>query len=380
MIAKLLYILPLFGGIFLLFAILVRKMAKTMRESKNVHKFRLSSAISKLWNKLAFFSPRRGTKVFNWYSDFTKYSRISVENFFRVKIVLFLMMLLIVILGKFTNISMYTKEIYTKFEYYTDMMYQYNGEITDKKLALEQELKYLNIALAQISKSEVLMLPKEDIQAKISGLIPFESENLIIPRDTVANKVYYRLYDYHSYRKMNFPFYLIISLLVGCIPELIMLIFNIFAISDTKRELRFLKKLIIVNGSIKPVDFMELLHLLIDKSRYFRKVLEDIEDKNKKNTVDNRVIYQNYIRSAKSLEVKLFYEKLDQANNYDFDQAIVNIDNEFKLEKREQIRKTRKRIDAINALGIMGYIVLIVILMMYMLIPWMNEYKGGQFF
>jgi len=171
---------------------------------------------------------------------------------------------------------------------------------------------------------------------------------------------------------------LLAALIVFFIPEIWVLIYNFFSAVDAKRELRFLKKLIIVNGSIKPVDFMELLSLLIDKSKHYKKTLKEIEDLNKKNTIDNRAIYSTYIRNAKDLNIKLFFEKLDQANNYDFDQAILNIENEFKLEKREQIRQIRKQIGVINIFGIVGYMVLIVILIMYLLTPWLQSYSMNQ--
>ena len=38
--------------------------------------------------------------------------------------------------------------------------------------------------------------------------------------------------------------------------------------------------------------------------------------------------YGNYISLEKDIDKKLFYEKLDEANNYDFDKAIINIKNE----------------------------------------------------
>ncbi len=123
---------------------------------------------------------------------------------------------------------------------------------------------------------------------------------------------------------------------------------------------------------------MELLDILIDRSRYYKGMLQEIQDANKRNNIDNKAIYSAYISSAKDLDTKLFYEKLDQANNYDFDQAILNIQNEFKMEKREQARKVKKRIDLINILGIMVFMILIVIMIMYLLIPWMRSYNLSQ--
>ena len=123
---------------------------------------------------------------------------------------------------------------------------------------------------------------------------------------------------------------------------------------------------------------MELLKLLIDKAKYHKKMLCDIEEKNKRNSINKRSIYQSLIKNAKDIDTKLFYEKLDQANNYDFDQAVLNIENEFKMEKRAELRKVRKQIEIIHATGIIGFMLLVVILILYLIIPWIKAYSMNQ--
>ena len=169
-----------------------------------------------------------------------------------------------------------------------------------------------------------------------------------------------------------------IALLFSFMPELYLSIRKIFIKADARRELIFLKRLLILNGSIKPVDFMEVLKILIDKSKYYKKILQEIEDKNKKNSVDNCRIYNTYIRNWKDVDLKLFFEKLDEANNYDFDQAILNIENEFRLQRREEIRKVRKRIEFIHVMGIMGFMLIITLLIVYLIIPWMQLYDMNK--
>ena len=126
------------------------------------------------------------------------------------------------------------------------------------------------------------------------------------------------------------------------------------------------------------MDFREVLKILIDKSRHYKKILQDIEDKNKRNSVDPGTEYSEYIKGTKELEVKLFFEKLDQANNYDFDQAIRNIENEFRLEKREDVRKIRKRIEFIHVVGITGFMIIILISVLYLIEPWLRMYNMNQ--
>ncbi|HEX2926042.1 MAG TPA: hypothetical protein VHP38_07280, partial [Ruminiclostridium sp.] len=116
------------------------------------------------------------------------------------------------------------------------------------------------------------------------------------------------------------------------------------------------------------------------KSNYHKKVLVEIEEMNRRNSIDNRNIYQSLTKDTKSIEMKLFYEKLDQANNYDFDQAILNIENEFQMDRRAQARKIKKQVELIHAVGITGFMALIFILILYLIIPWLEMYDMNQVF
>lgn len=374
-----LFLIPVLLALILIIQSMLRKTIKDIKQYKiGDRKQGTLEILVEIIDRINVLVPKKGTKIYKAYEALLGFTRFSVKQLFRVKFILFVLTVAFLLLKAYTDIGIYTKDIFNRFDYYCDLLYQYKGEVKEKDAALEYEIDCLKTALNEISKNETLKASKEDIQGRIKGYIKAADDSLAIPRDTIANKVYYRLYDYYRYRQINYVIILLVALLISFLPEALVFLFNFFARADARRELRFLKKLIIVNGSIKPVDFMELLGTLIDRSRYYKGMLQEIQDANKRNNIDNKAIYSAYISSARDLDTKLFYEKLDQANNYDFDQAILNIQNEFKMEKREQARKVKKRIDLINILGIMVFMILIVIVIMYLLIPWMRSYNMSQ--
>lgn len=169
---------------------------------------------------------------------------------------------------------------------------------------------------------------------------------------------------------------LIKILLVTCtaffVPDLAKKIKNKLVHSDAKREIRFLKKIFILNGSIKPVDFRRVMKSIIARSYHYKKDLELIEDVHKKSNIDNKRFYSELIDNTRDVNVKLFYEKLDQAANYDFDQAVKNISGDFITEKREYARYIRKKLEIIHVVGIVGILILLTIEMCYLLAPWMQ--------
>ncbi|KNY26728.1 hypothetical protein [Pseudobacteroides cellulosolvens] len=374
-----LFLVPAFLAFLLAFLAVIKKTVTDVKQYKIGEKKQNGLEILiEVIDRINIFTPKKGSKIYGGYKSFLSYSRLSVKKLFRIKLILFIIAIVFLFLKYYTDVGIYTRDIYNRFDYYSDLLYQYKGEVNDKELALKYEINCLDTALSQISKNELINTSKEELQSRIKLYIKAADESLELPKDTIANKVYYRLHDYYKYREINIFSILLISLLFCFIPEILVYLASFFAKADARKELRFLKKLIIVNGSIKPVDFMELLEMLIEKSKYYKEMLQEIQDANKRNNIDNKTIYMDLIGSTKDLDLKLFYEKLDQANNYDFDQAILNIHNEFKMEKREVARKIKKRIDLINILGIMFFMILIVIMIMYLMIPWMKSYNMSQ--
>ncbi|MDD5602891.1 MAG: hypothetical protein PHG48_02255 [Eubacteriales bacterium] len=140
-------------------------------------------------------------------------------------------------------------------------------------------------------------------------------------------------------------------------------------------ELELLKRLVIIESSVKPADFHTMLDTLISESLYYREKLEEIRRLNMRNSVEKTDIYKKIAGRGVSLREKLFFEKLWEAQNFDFDQAVKNISCEFRMERREDERNIRKRIELINLWGVMGLMAVLYLLAVYLVIPWMKMFE-----
>lgn len=320
---------------------------------------------------------KEDTRFYKWYAKLLMFTKFSVERFFNIKVLLFFITIAICIMVKTTDIMVYTDELYTKFQYEQDVIQTYNAKIddADKPKIMEYKKLTLNKSLEAIDYAKFKSMDKNVAQDYIKSIIFPIKNTTVIPTESIANEIYYKIKKYYEVREVSYSMYFMIALAVFFIPEVLIFLYNFFIKVDARRELAFMKRLIIMNGSIKPVDFMDVLRDLIKKSTYYTKILEEIQDKNKKNYLPNTQIYLPYIRASKNLTEKLFFEKLDEANNYDFDQAIQNIKNEFNLDKRTQARKIKKTVEIIHVFGIVGFMGLIVFVVMYLILPWMSAYK-----
>ncbi len=376
-----LYTLLIMVGVFLIFYYLLNQdwFMKFINdiEKKLINYNEIRKANYKKFLKKVVF--KEDGRLYKTYSKMLMYCRINLELFFNIKVFLLIATICIMFIVKTTDIVVYTDEMYTRFKYEQKEIYALEyAKIKDDErteiLNLKQKIFKESIALYNEKKFNEDKNNEYTIEANIKQIINDIGNDTSILTDALANEALFKIKKYYEVRQVNMGSNILMALAMFFLPELLVLLYNFFVKVDANKELGFMKRLIIMNGSIKPVDFMEVLKDLIIKSRYYKKILEEIQDKNKKNYLPNTQIYLPYIRKSKSLTEKLFFEKLDEANNYDFDQAIMNIKNEFTLDKRTQARKIKKTVEVIHIFGIVGFMGLIVFVIMYLILPWMSAY------
>ena len=155
------------------------------------------------------------------------------------------------------------------------------------------------------------------------------------------------------------------------IPPILKWVANSGVRVKKKQELRFLKKIFVLCGSVKPVDTMQVISTMYGRSYYYKQQLEQIMDALRKSTIDKEDFFNDLLADAEDLDSKLFFEKLSIGFLYDFDMAIQNIEADFLQEKRAYARQLKKRIDLIHIVGVTGLFIAMTILMVYLLKPWL---------
>lgn len=322
--------------------------------------------------------PFKDLRYYRWIENKLQYTRYTVGGFLLFKGMLLAVTILLGSLIQLTIFRYHVKEIRGTYPFGPRGIFYHGERVEDLNLALEEELYYFDQVMAALPPGDVKNLTPEELEDFTKELIG-EAETHQ-PKDVIAWGVADRVQAYLQGKQIPPLGILLLVLIPTMVPELLLWLKSLGTKAKAKQELRFLKRLMILHGSIKPVDFMMVLEVLIHRSKYYRKNLLFIQRENKKNTQPNQEIYRGFIQRMKDIDEKLFFEKLDQANNYDFDQAIVNIENEFRLEQRQRMRKVRKQIELIHVGGILGSFMLIALLTLYMLIPWLTAYDMTQMF
>lgn len=323
--------------------------------------------------------PRKGW-IYDFYKKhFKAFWKFEFEDYIVIKILLFGLSLSTVILITITDINIQTERIMESKNYKVSIMLGDNSNVSNEE-AFIQEKKYTNMAIKLIDKKTYFKKEKEEHIRFIDNLIIEKDEELFLNRNLLIERIYSRINDYYTIRMINYRGIFQISLIFSFLPEIFILLRKVFMKAEKDRELTFLKKLIILNGSIKPVHFLEVLEILIEKSKHYKNVLEEIKESNKRNSVNTLNLYKKYMIASTNTEEKLFFEKLSQANNYDFNLAIKNIKNEFNLNRRSKTRLIKKRIELIHIIGVSGIMILVFGWVYYLILPWMIKFDMGGLF
>ena len=176
---------------------------------------------------------------------------------------------------------------------------------------------------------------------------------------------------------------IIISSLAACvcffIPELIGWIGRSRRKNKAAKELRFLKKLFVISGSVKPADFVRVVKKLISRADCHRELLTEILEIHKRSDADTEGFYNELMRKTDRISVRLFCERLNMAANYDFEKAVKSISEDFIGEQREYARYVKKKIELIHIFGIVGMFLLITILVIWLLGPWLEMLSKDGF-
>ena len=172
---------------------------------------------------------------------------------------------------------------------------------------------------------------------------------------------------------------LIVSCIAFYIPVFAKMIRNKEEVHKRRRELRFLKKIFVMCGSVKPVDYMHLIEAMHERAFYYRTDLEQIMDVLQKSSVDKEEFFGDLLRSTEDLDSKLFFEKLSIGFLYDFDLAVASIGADFVQEKRAYARFVKKRVNLIHIIGVAGLFTAITILLLYFLKPWLSSMNLNLF-
>ncbi|QRN85589.1 hypothetical protein JR334_11670 [Clostridia bacterium] len=164
----------------------------------------------------------------------------------------------------------------------------------------------------------------------------------------------------------------LLILLVPFLPDLWLMAVYSYGAKDRQKEIRFLKRLFILTGSVEPSCFSEVLHILQNHAFYLRPTLDLIRRERERNSADMLAVYQRIDREVGDLELRLFIEKISQADRIHLMEGIRSMQTDLCISKLIRKQEARRRKETIELFGIFSGLTLAGLLTYAMLLPWLS--------
>lgn len=141
---------------------------------------------------------------------------------------------------------------------------------------------------------------------------------------------------------------------------------------DRRREVRFLKRLFLLHGSLSPVSFEEVVSVLKEHAVYLRETILIIDRERKRNNNNLDEVYQDLRLHARDLEVQLFLDNLSQADRIHFKEGLHALETDMEIQQLIRTYQAERQKQQMEVAGIFCGLLLSFWLTYYLIYPWLS--------
>ena len=293
-----------------------------------------------------YLTPKRGSKIYNFYFGILRIFDIDVQRFFLVKFLMLLCFTLVFFMVKETNIEIGTKVLLESAELADSLYLKYSE---DGQSLIENDIEIFRMCLDLVEADLLISDDEEDRYVAIDQIhyiIASSDIKLTEPINTVKVRIYDRLRYYHQLRHIGIKTVGAIMLMGYLSPDIYIYIRTSGHRVARERELKQLRRLFKIKGSIERLTFMDCLLSLQKEAFFYKNIIDRIvefsSEKNK--SLDDH--YRELLADIPNLRVKLFVERLQSAQMKNLSAAVEHFRIDIETEEIQNddfyLRKLRQ--------------------------------------
>lgn len=168
------------------------------------------------------------------------------------------------------------------------------------------------------------------------------------------------------------PVFLLVAVGIFFLPDLFLLARFHAGRQARRREVRFLKRLFFLQGSLEPVAFADVLLVLREHADYLAPSLAAIDSQRKRSSHRLQEAYQELRAKARDLEVQLFIDNLSQADRIHFKEGLRAVKADLDMQQIIRGHQADRRKQQVELAGIFSSLFLSFWLTYYLIYPWLT--------
>jgi len=338
-----------------------KNMMKTVVESETI-----------LQKVVGFIVPKEKSFAYRFYSRFLKYSNYSVESIIVAKLVCLVAALLIIPSIKITNIQLGEEALFNSKH---TSSYALNGR-GDRTSFYEAQEVVFREAVVKLDSSIVLdPLQMYLVFDDLHGILVSNEIMREINYHDLKASVYNLLVNYFRSKEFNLFFYVVVSIGISFFPDLILMLNNMNLKYKKYKELIKLRTLLLISASFGTTEFIYIAEKLRERAKYYKPTFDTIIEFNESIVVSNKDAYIKLRASLKFYEEILFFEKIESANNHNYESVVEFIEHQIENEQINDQTFYKRRVDALAGVGQIYGLLLIFMTVLLMIMPYVEHFN-----
>lgn len=333
---------------------------------------------------LRYFYPAENTKLYEYYKRLIDKAMLQmhVEDLWNIKMLFTIAVVVVTLMITNSNVYYGTVEIINATDNSSALLFAQDkpDEEVQKQLKENQKIEK-QIFQEVIEKYDFRNMKANEVSA-VSEIAQYIEINKLtlkdVPTEDVARRIYKKISKYYELQNPDYLAVVIIVVFAFFLPE-VYLMFKAYMLKFyIYNEYLKLEVTAIMVGKLEPIKVEEIMNVLSDNSKYFKRYIDEIRF-NYFNVKDgNARAFDSVIEKVRHKELRYLLKALQQAAESDLKMTIENLENQRKSNKEFRNIKEANKLKKKELVGILVILLVLAAICVYAFAPFeqlMNDFS-----
>ena len=334
---------------------------------------------------MKFVYPKENTKTYNYYKKLIDkaVSQIGVDDLFNIKFLVTIVVLSLILLIAKSNVYYQATDVVEDIKDSSVMLYSTDkkDEDANKKEVMEKKKKEREIFYKLKNNFSISELKKNEAGA-VNRIAMFLYTNNIKTKDEqvedIARRMFDKLKKYDDAQNIDYFGILLMVIIAFFTPEGFLYIRSFLVKYFIYNEFLQLEVTAIMVGKLEPIKVEEILNVLSENSKYFKKYIDEIRYNYFDVKNGHSKAFDSVIARISHKELRYLMKSLQQAAESDLKITIENLENQRKSNKEFRNIREQNKLKQKDLLGIMIILGALAAVCVYAFAPFeliMNDFN-----
>lgn len=338
---------------------------------------------------LSKFYPKKDSKVYKYTEKIIKSSlvNVDVEVVYNIKFAVCAAAAVLYLLIGCTNISYRSKEILEEAGSRADMIFSgrdaapgnaasRGANVTvDENNAVENERYLFDYLTKEMDRFDVNQAKKETV-LKIIEAVRKSGIKVKEDPELLALRLYGKLKEFYELRNVDYENLALLALFAFFAPEIFLLIRGRLLKHMAFNEFMFLEVAAVMAGKVEPVKVEEILKILSEHSRLFKRHIDEIRFKYFDVKGGHERAFESVIQKVGNKDFRYLLKTLQQASEFDLKISVQNLENQMASSKEFRKIKEAGKLKKKDVAAILVVLFILGAMCMYVFAPFSKLIEG----